>query len=103
MKTHLQALMMAYTACDVLAEVRKMAAWLASNPLKLKTYGGMGKFVNSWLSRAHDCGGSPSFSRKGAEGFAEVVKRTQRSSAEMRRVEMQARESWQSIPKERPQ
>jgi hypothetical protein len=114
MKTHLQALMEAYTACDVLSEVRKMCAWLASNPLRLKTYGGMGKFVNSWLARAHDCGGSPGLppSRRGGGNSFADARRAEREAAartearmrdaEARRNDQRARESW-DFARERPQ
>ncbi len=36
----------------VIAEFKKMEAWLLSNPDKRKTKRGMARFVNGWLSRA---------------------------------------------------
>jgi len=48
----------AYPACDVMAELRKMRAWLNDNPAKRKTVNGMAKFAGSWLSRQQDKGGS---------------------------------------------
>ena len=35
-----------------------MRGWLDSNPTKRKTRGGVARFVNSWLSREQDRGGS---------------------------------------------
>lgn len=43
----------AYPSIDLMAEYKKMAAWLESNPSKRKTPRGYPKFVNSWLSKAY--------------------------------------------------
>ena len=40
-------------------QVSKMEGWLDANPRKRKTKMGVKRFVNSWLSRAQDKGGSP--------------------------------------------
>lgn len=47
-----------YPAVDIRHELRKMRGWLDSNPTKRKTRGGIARFVNSWLSREQDRGGS---------------------------------------------
>lgn len=47
-----------YPAVDVESEIRKVAAWSKNNPTKRKTRGGVRKFINGWLSRAQDKGGS---------------------------------------------
>jgi hypothetical protein len=47
-----------YPAVDVFAELAKMESWLDANPSKSKTSKGIKRFVNSWLSRAQDRGGS---------------------------------------------
>ena len=47
-----------YPAVDVHAELAKMESWLDANPAKRKTSRGIKRFVNSWLSRAQDSGGS---------------------------------------------
>lgn len=47
-----------YPAVDVFAELAKMESWLDANPSKRKTKNGIKRFVNSWLSRAQDKGGS---------------------------------------------
>lgn len=47
-----------YPAVDVMQELRKMAGWLDANPSKRKTKRGILRFVNGWLSREQDRGGS---------------------------------------------
>jgi len=49
-----------YAAIDVDQELKKMAGWILANPKKRKTKAGIKRFVNTWLSRAQDRGGSPS-------------------------------------------
>lgn len=44
----------AYPAVDVFAELRKLLQWVRDNPTRKKTYTGVPKFVNSWLSRAQN-------------------------------------------------
>ena len=56
----------AYPEVDVFAEMNVMAVWLESNEPKRKTERGMPRFVNSWLSRANQKGGSP-FAQKEQE------------------------------------
>lgn len=51
----------AYPAVDVHAELSKMESWLDANPKKRKTKTGIKRFVNSWLARAQDKGGSSPF------------------------------------------
>lgn len=41
-----------YPGLDVDGEFRKAKQWCVDNPAKRKTAGGMGKFLNGWLSRA---------------------------------------------------
>lgn len=47
-----------YPAVDVIQQLRGMRGWLLSNPNKRKTRRGIGKFINGWLSREQDKGGS---------------------------------------------
>ena len=47
----------AYPAVDITQELRKMAAWLDSNPKKRKTRRGVTSFINTWLSKEQDKGG----------------------------------------------
>ncbi|MBD5517201.1 MAG: hypothetical protein HDR07_01450 [Lachnospiraceae bacterium] len=47
-----------YPAVDVEQELRRMIAWLEANPAKRKTRRGIERFINSWLARTQDSGGS---------------------------------------------
>lgn len=47
-----------YPNVDVRLEIRKMFAWLKANPKKRKTGAGINRFINSWLSREQDKGGT---------------------------------------------
>lgn len=47
-----------YPAVDVKGELKRMIAWLDSNPTKRKTRRGVKKFINGWLARTQDKGGS---------------------------------------------
>jgi len=48
-----------YPAINVHQELMAMESWCDANPAKRKTKQGVKRFVNSWLSRAQDRGGSP--------------------------------------------
>lgn len=48
----------AFPAVDVYQEFREMKAWCINNPRKRKTRRGITSFVNNWLSREQDRGGS---------------------------------------------
>ena len=47
-----------FPAVDSMQELRKMKSWLDSNPSRRKTKRGILRFVNSWLSKEQDKGGS---------------------------------------------
>ena len=47
-----------YPAVDIEGELKRMIAWLDGNPTKRKTRRGIKRFINSWLSRTQDRGGS---------------------------------------------
>ncbi len=49
----------AYPEVHVFDELTVMTVWLDSNEPKRKTEKGMPRFVNSWLARANQKGGSP--------------------------------------------
>lgn len=53
-----------YPSVDVKQELLKMRAWSLSNPTKKKTKRGVTKFINGWLSKEQDKGGT----RKSSEG-----------------------------------
>lgn len=57
-----------YPAVDIMAELRKMRAWLLSNPKSRKTSTGMLRFVNTWLSREQDKGGKKPNHQQSAYG-----------------------------------
>lgn len=48
-----------YKAIDVHQELMAMESWCDANPTKRKTIKGIKRFINSWLARAQDRGGSP--------------------------------------------
>lgn len=47
-----------YPAVDVLQELRAMRGWCLANPSKRKTKAGIVRFINGWLAREQDKGGS---------------------------------------------
>jgi hypothetical protein len=48
-----------YPGVDVMAELRKIRQWAIDNRRKRKTFDGMPRFINSWLSKSQDeIGGS---------------------------------------------
>jgi hypothetical protein len=47
-----------YPAVDVPQELRAMKGWLNANPTRRKTKSGVNRFVNSWLAKAQNKGGS---------------------------------------------
>lgn len=48
----------AYPAVDIIHELKKMISWLESNPSRKKTKQGIARFINTWLSKEQDKGGS---------------------------------------------
>lgn len=55
---HLDDWQDAYPAVNCLMEAKQAKAWLNANPAKRKTYRGMAKFLNGWMSRQQNAGGS---------------------------------------------
>lgn len=47
-----------YPAVDVVQQLRSMKGWLDANPKKRKTKGGITRFVNGWLAKEQNRGGS---------------------------------------------
>ena len=47
-----------YPAVDVRQELRNMRGWCSSHPERRKTKSGIRKFINSWLARAQNSGGT---------------------------------------------
>lgn len=60
-----------YPAVDIVAELRKMAGWCEANPQKRKTKAGVKRFMNGWLSRTQDRGGTNGYTGKPDSGSAE--------------------------------
>jgi len=48
----------AYKDCDVHQELLSMESWLDANPTRRKTRRGIKRFIDSWLKRANQVGGS---------------------------------------------
>ena len=48
-----------YKDIDVYLELDKMESWCIDYPRKRKTRSGVKKFINGWLNRANEKGGSP--------------------------------------------
>ena len=55
----------AFPKIDVYQELSAMESWCDANPSKRKTAKGIKRFVNAWLTRAQDRGGSPQHLRSG--------------------------------------
>lgn len=56
-----------YPNVNILQELRKMKGWLDANPAKRKTSRGIKRFINSWLSREQDKGGTKVYGEKNNE------------------------------------
>jgi len=63
-----------YPAVEVYQELNAMEGWLDANPTKRKTVRGMKRFVNSWLSRAQDKGGSSNIGAQHGSSGGLIVK-----------------------------
>ena len=51
-----------YPAVDVIQQLRNMKGWLDGNPRKRKTRAGIARFINAWLAKEQDRGGTPGYS-----------------------------------------
>jgi len=71
-----------YPAVDIKQELRKMKGWLDANPTRRKTRRGVRRFVNNWLSRTQDQGGTPGYTQKAVQ--AEIIEED--SLARARRI-----------------
>lgn len=60
-QTDINGWMELYPAVDVMQELRGMKGWCEANPKKRKTSGGIKRFVNSWLSKVQNKGGTPGY------------------------------------------
>lgn len=64
----------AYQAVDVYQELRAMESWLDANPKKRKTKVGIKRFINSWLSRSQDQGGSSPIAKEYSKNTSGSIK-----------------------------
>ena len=63
-----------YPAVDVAQQLREMRGWLLSNPTKRKTLRGIQAFINRWLSKEQDRGGTPrGKSQSGGNVFLDML------------------------------
>lgn len=53
-----------YPAVDVAQEIRGMIGWLDTNPQRRKTRSGIRRFMNNWLSKTQDQGGTNGYVQK---------------------------------------
>jgi len=53
-----------YPAVDVMQELRNMKGWLDANPTRRKTKSGMLRFINNWLSKTQNQGGTKGYGRQ---------------------------------------
>lgn len=60
-QSYVNELMELYPAVDVMQELRTMKGWCNSNPRKRKTAGGIQRFINSWISKVQNRGGTPGY------------------------------------------
>ena len=58
-----------YPAVDVIQQLRSMVGWLNANPSRRKTKRGINAFVNRWLSKEQDKGGSRASPPGNGTGF----------------------------------
>lgn len=59
-----------YPAVDVMQQLRNMRGWLLKNRKRRKTKSGINRFVNSWLCREQDRGGTKPTQRSELEAWA---------------------------------
>ena len=59
----------AYPAVDIGFELNKIQAWLHSNPSKRKTVKGCKRFINLWLEKSQNNGGSNGLQKQNATGY----------------------------------
>ncbi|MDF4579352.1 helix-turn-helix domain-containing protein [Vibrio parahaemolyticus] len=74
-----------YPAVDVAQHFRNMIGWCKANPTRQKTKRGINKFINSWLCKEQDKGGSknriPAAQQVAKSGHVDTVESIQREIA----------------------
>ncbi len=71
-----------YPGVNVEQELKRMIAWLDSNPTRRKTKRGITKFINGWLSREQDRGGTYKNSEDDHKAAVEKLLARHRSNIE---------------------
>ncbi len=62
-----------YPAVDVMQELRAMKGWLNANPTKRKTKTGISRFVNGWLAKEQNGGGTRASPKEGANYYGDLL------------------------------
>lgn len=70
-----------YPAVDVMQELRAMRGWLLANPTRRKTRKGIPRFINNWLARCQDRGGSSGMTGSQPSGPLGNVRAAQAAAA----------------------
>lgn len=71
-----------YPGVNVEQELKRMTAWLDANPTRRKTKRGITKFINGWLSREQDRGGTYKNSERNQKADVEAALARHRSNIE---------------------
>lgn len=72
--TQINGWMRLYPAVDIMQELRSMKGWLNANPTRRKTKRGIEKFINGWLARTQDKGGSRPNQPETGNIFAQIAR-----------------------------
>lgn len=64
-----------YPAVDVMQELRNMKGWCIENQRKRKTEKGIRRFVNNWLAREQNKGGSSGYNNLTSKGYGNITER----------------------------
>lgn len=71
-----------YPAVNIMQELRNMKGWCISNPKKRKTAGGIKRFINAWLAKEQNKGGTPGYNgpanQNGASSIAQFADKARR-------------------------
>lgn len=60
-QSYIDELSALYPAVDVMQEFRAMKGWCDANPKKRKTASGIKRFINNWISKTQNKGGTPGY------------------------------------------
>jgi hypothetical protein len=71
-----------YPAVDIRQQLRNMRQWCIDNPTKRKTRVGITRFMNSWMQREQDRGGSRAYQQQSKSDLDEWVARKEREKNE---------------------